>query len=316
MTNLTLPKLRGILVAVTTPFIPDGTAVDEPVLRAQVDRLIAAGVHGLVPTGSTGEFTTLSPAEYRRVIELHVQAAAGRVPVVPGIGALSTTEAISLAQHAERVGADAVMVVPPFYGGLPWGSLVAFLRAVTEAITIPIMYYNIPAATGVRLGADELAALGRIDGIAWLKDTSGDAVTLTDLLVNRADSIKAFNGWDTLTFMGLCLGAEASVWGAAGIVPELAVALWEAVAEQGDLARGRAIWKHLWAISDFLESVEYAPGVKVGCELVGFPVGPARAPAQPVSTADRARFAEILRDAEAFRVAEGIGTASGVAVQA
>src|SRR6478609_11755983 len=117
MTRRTV-QLKGVLVAATTPFTADGSAVDEPTLAAQADRLIEAGVHGLVPCGTTGEFTTLSPTEHRRVIELYVQSAAGRVPVIAGVGALSTAEAISLAQHAERVGADAIMLVPPFYDPL------------------------------------------------------------------------------------------------------------------------------------------------------------------------------------------------------
>jgi dihydrodipicolinate synthase/N-acetylneuraminate lyase len=289
--------LRGILVAVTTPFTPDGDSLDEATLRAQVDRLVAAGVHGLVPTGTTGEFMTLTPEEYRRVIELYVESAAGRVPVIAGVGSLSTRGAIELAQHAEKVGADAVMVVPPFYDPLDFATLKSFLTAVADSISIPIVYYNVPGATGIRLTADEIAELGDIDGVDYLKDTSGDAVTLADLLASRGDRIKAFNGWDTLTFFGIASGAEASVWGAAGIVPELAVELWEALAEKGDLARGRELWQHLWAISDFLESVNYVAGIKAGLELTGHPVGPPRLPIQPLPAEQRERFASILRAA-------------------
>lgn len=286
--------LRGILVAVTTPFTADASAVDEQVLASQVDRLVGAGVHGLVPCGTTGEFTTLSPEEYRRVIELYVTAAAGRVPVVAGIGALSTAGAIDLARHAERVGADAIMLVPPFYDPLDFGMLTAFLTAVAESITLPIVYYNVPGATGIRLSADQIAELGDIDGVDYLKDTSGDAVTLADLLASRGDKIKAFNGWDTLTFFGLASGAEASVWGTAGVVPELAVQLWETLAERGDLPKARELWQDLWAISDFLESVNYVAGIKAGLELIGHPAGPARLPIQPLPPAERERFAAIL----------------------
>lgn len=286
--------LSGILVAATTPFTADAGAIDEEVLANQVDRLVAAGVHGLVPCGTTGEFTTLSPEEHRRVIELYVTAAAGRVPVVAGVGSLSTQGAIDLAQHAERVGADAVMLVPPFYDPLDFTTLKAFLASVAESIAVPIVYYNVPGATGIRLTADQIAELGEIDGVDYLKDTSGDAVTLTDLLVSRTGSIKAFNGWDTLTFFGLASGAEASVWGAANVVPELAVELWDTVAVKGDLVRGRELWQDLWAISDFLESVNYVAGVKAGLELIGHPAGPARLPIQPLPAEERERFAAIL----------------------
>ena len=295
-------RLEGILVAVTTPFTADASAIDEEALAAQADRLINAGVHGLVPCGTTGEFTTLSVEEHKRVIELYVAAAAGRVPIVAGVGSLSTKGAIDLAQHAERIGADAIMLVPPFYDPLDFATLKAFLTAVAESITLPIVYYNVPGATGIRLTADQIAELGEIDGIDYLKDTSGDAVTLTDLLVNRTDKIKAFNGWDTLTFFGMASGAEAAVWGAAGVVPELAVELWDTLAEKGDLVRARELWKDLWAISDFLESVNYVAGIKAGLELIGHPVGPARFPIQPLPTEERERFAAILAKAAVLPV--------------
>jgi dihydrodipicolinate synthase/N-acetylneuraminate lyase len=297
MSSRTKKDLRGILVAVTTPFTEDGSAVDEPALQRQVERLVSAGVHGLVPTGTTGEFTTLSPEEYRRVIELYVKGADGRIPVVAGIGALSTQGAIDLAQHAENVGADAVMLVPPFYDPLDFTTLKSFLGAVAASITIPIVYYNVPGATGVKLGAAEIAELGDIEGVDYLKDTSGDAVTLADLLASRTDRIKAFNGWDTLTFFGIASGAEASVWGTAGVVPELAVEFWNALAEEKDLERARELWKHLWAISDFLESVNYVAGIKAGLELIGEPAGPPRLPILPLAAEERERFAGILREA-------------------
>ena len=289
--------LHGILAAVTTPFTPDGAGVDEPALRAHADRLIAAGVHGLVTTGSTGEFSTLTPQEYRRVIEAYVEVAGRRVPVVAGVGALSTRGAIDLAQHAERVGADAIMLLPPFYGGADLATLRAFVTAVAEAISIPIVYYNIPSHTGTRLTAREIADLADIPGLDYLKDTSGDAVALTELLVEHGDRIQTFNGWDTLTFYGLAAGCRAVVWGVANVVPELTVQLWETLAVKGDLATAREQWKHLWAVSDFLESVDYAGGVKAGLEIVGHPAGPARPPVQPLPAHDRERLTRILEAA-------------------
>ena len=289
--------LHGILAAVPTPFTPDAAGVDEPVLRAHAERLVTAGVHGLVTTGSTGEFSTLTPQEYRRVVEAYVEVAGGRVPVVAGIGALSTSGAIELAQHAERVGADAIMLLPPFYGGVDLATLRAFLTAVAGSISIPVVYYNIPASTGTRLSAAEIAGLADIPGLDYLKDTSGDAVALTELLLAHGDRIKAFNGWDTLTFYGLAAGAKASVWGAANIVPQLAVQLWETLAVKADLVAAREQWRHLWAISDFLESVDYVAGVKAGLEIVGHPAGPARPPVQPLPAAERERFARILEAA-------------------
>ena len=287
-------EIRGILAAVVTPFTADGSAIDEDNLRAQVDRLVDAGIHALVPTGSTGEFASLSFDEHKRVIELYVEAAAGRVPVIAGIGGLTNQITIELAKHAKQVGADALMVVPPFYEPLGFEDVKFFLTSVSEAADLPIVYYNIPGITGAKLSPAELAELGEIENVNYLKDTSGDAIALTDLLVNHSGKIKAFNGWDTLTFVGIASGAEAAVWGAAGIVPEQAVELWNVLAEKKDLDAGRELWAKLWRLADFLESVNYIAGVKAGLELVGSPAGPPRLPARPLSDENRAALKEIL----------------------
>src|SRR5919199_5272596 len=159
---------HGVLPALITPFTEDGAAIDAQALAANVERLIGAGVGGLVPGGSTGEFTTLTNSERRQLTEVTVEAAAGRVPVVAGTGALSTRETVELSVHAEASGATAVMIVPPFYDPLSWRELLAHYAAVAEAISIPIMYYNIPGASGVRLTVEQFAELRAIAGVTSL----------------------------------------------------------------------------------------------------------------------------------------------------
>src|ERR687890_1549135 len=127
---------HGVLPALITPFTDDGEAIDPRALAAIADRLIAAGVGGLVPGGSTGEFTTLTNAERRQLIETTVDAAAGRVPVVAGTSALSTRETVELSVHAEQAGSAAVMIIPPFYDALSWRELLAHYTAVAERISI------------------------------------------------------------------------------------------------------------------------------------------------------------------------------------
>src|SRR5215217_1930801 len=200
---------HGVLPALITPFTEDGSAVDAEALAAIVDRLVGAGVAGLVPGGSTGEFTTLSHGERRELVEATVEAAAGRVPVIAGSGALSTRETVQLSVHAERAGAAAVMIVPPFYDALAWRELLAHYTAVADAIDIPIMYYNLPSATGVTLTAAQLRELP----ITCLKDTGGDATAATELI--QTDGPTLLNGWDTLTFAALAAGVRAIVWGTA-----------------------------------------------------------------------------------------------------
>ena len=271
-------RFHGVLPALITPFTDDGAHVDADSLAAIVERLVAAGVGGLVPAGSTGEFTTLTNAERRQVVEAAVEAAAGRVPVVAGTGALSTRETVELSVHAERSGAAAVMVVPPFYGGLSWRELVAHYAAVAERISIPIMYYNIPAASGVTLDTEQLSELRRVAGVTSLKDTSGDAVAATELIQAGERVPTLLNGWDTLTFAALAAGARAVVWGAASILPEQCVALHRLLIDEIDLPAARELWSRLWPLCRFLESQSYAAAVKAACALVGDTTGPVRAP--------------------------------------
>lgn len=289
--------LHGVLVALVTPLTSDAADIDVPVLREHVDRLIGAGVHGLVPGGSTGEFTALSLAERKQLTEECVKAADGRVPVVAGTGALSTAEAVELGRHAAEVGAAALMVVPPFYDAPNLEEVKEHLAAVHTASGLPVVYYNIPSASGVRLSAAEIAELGSVPGVDYLKDTSGDAVSLSELLVAHADRITAFNGWDTLTFFGMASGAKGAVWGATNVIPELSMRLWDAVAVRGDLAEGRELWAKIWPICNFLESYNYAAAVKTGLELVGHPAGPVRKPFNLLDDEPRAQFRQLLAHA-------------------
>ncbi|CAO1633179.1 unnamed protein product [Parajaminaea phylloscopi] len=288
-------QLTGIIAAVPTPFTADGKQVDVEAIKATTERLIAAGVHGLVPTGTTGEFHVLSDDEYKVVIKGYVDAAAGRIPVVPGLGKMTTQAAIETAKFCEQAGAAAVMVVPPFYDPLPYSTLKKFLADVCDSINIPLMYYNLPGATGINLNADQIRELGQIKGLDYLKDTSGNAKEQTDVITQHKEgSVVLFNGWDTLTFSALALGGTAAIWGVASICPKECVEFFETLAVQGDLKKAREQWKFLWAVSDFLESVAYPSGIKAGLEIVGASCGPIRSPAEPLSKEDYKRFEGIL----------------------
>src|SRR5919197_81477 len=279
---------HGVLPALITPFTEDGSAIDAQALAANVERLIGAGVGGLVPGGSTGEFTTLTHAERRRLTEVTVASAAGRVPVVAGTGALSRREPVELGVHAEGAGAPGVMIAPPFYDPLPWRELLAHYTAVAEAIDIPIMYYNLPSASGVTLTAEQLRELP----IACLKDTGGDATAATELI--QTDGPTLLNGWDTLTFAALAAGVRAVVWGVASILPERCVELHRLLIDDIVLPAARELWARLWPLCQFLESQSYPAAVKAACRLVGDTTGPVRAPLLPLDDAATSELAAVL----------------------
>jgi 4-hydroxy-tetrahydrodipicolinate synthase len=282
---------HGVLPALITPFTEDGSAIDTGALAANVERMVGAGVGGLVPGGSTGEFTTLTHAERRELVELTVAAAAGRVPVVAGTGALSTRETVELSVHAERAGAAAVMIVPPFYEALSWRELLAYYTAVADRIAIPIMYYNLPSASGVRLTPAQLAELP----VSCLKDTGGDAVAATELI--HGDGPTLLNGWDTLTFAALAAGVRAVVWGVASIVPEQCVELHRLLIDDIDLPAARKLWARLWPLCQFLEGQSYPAAVKTACSLVGDTTGPVRRPLLPLDHATTSELSALVDNA-------------------
>jgi 4-hydroxy-tetrahydrodipicolinate synthase len=273
--------LRGILPAMITPFTSDGP-VDTVALARHTRYLIDAGVGGLIPGGSTGEFAALSNSERKLVHATVVEAAKRDVPVIVQTGALTSAEAIDLGQHAEQTGADGVMVVPPFYDPLTFAEIKAYYTEVASAISLPVMLYHIPGVTGQKLTPAQIGELAEIPGIASIKDSGGDASALTETLELYGDRLQVCNGWDTLTFYGLAAGARASVWGAANIFPELAVELYDTLAVRGDLSAARKTWSRLYPVVAFLEAEHYTPRVKAACELAGVPVGAPRPPSLPV----------------------------------
>ena len=301
-------SFEGVLPALITPFTDDGSAPDLEALRTLVERCIDGGVSGVVSTGSTGEFMTLTSDERREVTEAVVGAAAGRVPAIAGTGALSTAETIALSVHAEAAGAAAVMIVPPFYTPLLWEELVAHFAAVADRISIPIMYYNLPSATGITLTAERLAELKRVAGVTAFKDTGGDAIAATAFFQSTDDLPALLNGSDTLTFSALAAGVRGVVWGAASFIPGPCVELHRLLIEEDRLADARALWARIWPVCDFLESVDYAAGVKAACRHVGISTGPVRPPLLDLSSAQRATLAGLVD-----RVHEGTVSDRGAA---
>lgn len=291
-----MANLHGIMVALITPFTDDKTKIDESRLETHIEHMIQAGIHGLVPGGSTGEFTTLSNSERKQLTELCVKYAAGRVPVVAGTGSTSSAEAIELSVHAAQGGAAAVMVVPPFYDPVNLEQLHEMLSEIHTASKLPIVFYNIPSASGLTLSPAEIAGLSKV-GVRYLKDTSGNAPALTELIFGLSDQITTFNGWDTLTFYGLAAGCPGGVWGAANIIPELAVRLWDAVAVKGDLKLGRELWAKAWPVCRFLEAHNYAAAVKTGVELTGQSTGGLRKPFALLNAELMAELKQLLQNA-------------------
>lgn len=280
----------------TTPMTDDGAAVDENTLRELTERTIQAGVHGLVPCGSTGEFAALSSDERRRVVEVVLDQAAGRVPVVPHVGAMSTQEAITHAKHAEAAGAAGLMVVAPYYEPLDLEETKKYFLDVAGAVSVPIMVYNLPVATGVNLEPGEVAALARqAENIQYVKDTSGDFSQAARLIHDHGDVLSTFVGWDTLYLAALVEGGAGSVNGAANFIAPQLVDIYNKI-KAGQLTAAKSTWDGIFPLMQFLVSGGYVAAVKAALRILGYPAGSARSPIGDLPAERKTELEQILKN--------------------
>jgi len=211
-------NLMGVHPALVTPF-RDG-AVDEDALRALVDRVIDGGVSGLVPCGTTGESVTLDDAEHRQVVRVVVEQAAGRVPVIAGAGTVSTRHSIHLAQQAKDAGADALLLVCPYYNRPTQAGLEAHFRAILAAVPLPSVLYNIPGRTGIDLAVDTLERLGDVPEIVAVKEATGNVQRSQQILARCGDRFAVLSGDDSLTLPVLSVGGAGVISVTANAFPE------------------------------------------------------------------------------------------------
>lgn len=220
------PLFRGVIPALVTPF-RDG-AVDEKAFVALVERQIAGGVHGLVPVGTTGETSTLSHDEHRRVVELCVRTAAGRVPVIAGAGSNSTEEAIELVRHAKTVGADAALVVTPYYNRPSQEGLYAHYAAINDAVQLPVLVYNVPGRTSVDISNEVLGRLSVLPNIVGIKDATGDLTRATmQRLVCGSDWVM-LSGDDPTALGYMAHGGHGCISVTANVAPDLCATFYNA----------------------------------------------------------------------------------------
>lgn len=232
-------RFSGALTALVTPFAADGS-IDKGRIRALVERQIAAGIHGLVPCGTTGEAPTLDLVEHARVIEIVVDAAAGRVPVMAGVGSNNTKVAITNAKRAQDAGAQGVLVTTPYYNKPTQRGLVAHFTAVADAVPgVEVCVYDVPGRTAVRLSHSTLLACAAHPGITAIKDATGDIVHASRLASALPDGVSLLSGDDPTLFPFLCVGGHGSISVTANVLPAEWVALVEA-GRAGDVPTARA----------------------------------------------------------------------------
>ncbi len=287
------PAFTGSLPALVTPF--EGGRIDEDALRALVEWQIESGSSGLVPVGTTGESPTVSHDEHKRVVEIVIAQAKGRVPVIAGAGSNNTTEAIDLAVHAERAGAQAVLVVTPYYNKPTQEGMYQHFKAVNDAIGIPIIIYNIPPRSVVDMSVETMARLYELKNIAGVKDATANLARVSQQRHAMGPDFIQLSGEDMTALAYMAAGGHGCISVVANVAPQLCAELMTA-ALKGDYAGALKIQDRLVPLHDAIFKEPGLAGAKHGLALLGRIQEEVRLPLLPVT----APTGKIIRDAMVF----------------
>ncbi|HVP28903.1 MAG TPA: 4-hydroxy-tetrahydrodipicolinate synthase [Myxococcota bacterium] len=284
---------EGVYTALVTPF-RDG-AVDERALRELVDLQVSAGIDGLVPCGSTGEAATLSHAEHRRVIEVVVSAARGRVPVLAGTGSNSTSEALALTRHAKEAGADGALLISPYYNRPTQEGIVAHYAQIAREAAFPLVVYNIPIRTSSNILPPTMARLAEIEQIVGVKESSGSLDQMAHVIASCPESFVVLSGDDSLTLPLLAIGGRGVISTTSNVAPSEMVGLVRAF-RAGDLARARDLHYRLLPLFDALFCETNPIPVKAALALRGLVRDEIRLPLTPITPPSRDRLQAVMKE--------------------
>lgn len=289
-------RFEGIIPPMLTPFKKNG-GLDIQKLRDFVDYLIEGGVHGLFPSASSGEFSTMTLQERKKVIETVIDHNDGRLKVVPGTGSSSLKEVIDLSGFVEDKGGDGVIIITPYYLKPDQEGLIDFYGEVAESIDLPIILYELPSATGVKFEADTVAELAeKHDNIVGMKDSSGDFELVMSILDKTPSDFDLLQGIDSLLLPSFMMGCSGGVPGSSNIRPEFAVKVYE-LYQNNKLKEARQVQKELLSpLSRFSKSAGVFPaGYKASSKEVGINLGKPRKPIRDLTISEYDELSDKLR---------------------
>jgi 4-hydroxy-tetrahydrodipicolinate synthase len=284
---------KGAIVAMVTPF--RNGKVDEEALRRLIEEQIAGGTDGIAPCGTTGESTTLSHEEHDRVIEITVEAAGKRVPVIAGTGSNSTEEAIRLTKHAWKAGADAALIVCPYYNRPTQEGLYLHYRAIAEEVPIPVIVYNIPGRTGTNMLTETLARLAEIPNIVGVKEASGSLKQMSDVVRLCGPDFSVLSGDDIFTLGLLAIGGNGVISVISNVVPGDMAAMVDAFAA-GDLSKARALHHRMSPLIDALFIETNPIPVKAALAMMGKIAYELRLPLCRLAEKNEAALKKVMQD--------------------
>jgi 4-hydroxy-tetrahydrodipicolinate synthase len=285
--------IEGVLPALITPFTKDNR-VDKDGIRQNIEFLVDGGVSGVVPCGTTGEAATLSIKEHEKVIEYAVEFSS--VPVVAGTGSNNTTEALELTKYAQDAGADAVLLITPYYNKPNDSGMLKHFMTIAESVDIPIIIYNVPSRTGINLKPELTAKLAKVSNIVGIKEASGSLDQITRIFeLTKGEDFAVLSGDDGLTLPILSIGGTGVISVVANVAPKLVVSMIEAF-RNGDWEKARELHLTLAPLirAMFLETNPIP--VKKAVELIGLPAGNLRLPLAPISTDNEKKLKAALND--------------------
>jgi 4-hydroxy-tetrahydrodipicolinate synthase len=269
-------KPEGILPALVTPFTDDGKTVDEERLRGLVNHCIELGVHGVVPCGTTGEFVNLTTEEKKHVIKTVIDEVNGRVKVVAGTGASGTNEAVEMTKYAKDVGADAALIVTPFYLKPADRGIYEHYFTITSEVDLPVILYNIPQCTGLPLPWQMVEDLAQIPNIVGVKDSSGQLSFILAVLEKVRDKINVLCGHDEVVIAALAAGCSGAILASANVIPDVWVQIYNHV-KNGELQKARELQYKVQKIARIIAG-SGAVGTKEALNMMKIKVGPVRKP--------------------------------------
>jgi 4-hydroxy-tetrahydrodipicolinate synthase len=294
-----MPPFKGSITALITPF--KNGEVDAKAFQQLVDWQIDQGTHGLVPVGTTGESPTLSHEEHKRVIELCIESAGGRVPVIAGTGSNCTSEAVALTRHAKEAGADGVLVVTPYYNKPTQEGLYLHYKAINDAADIPIIIYNIPSRSIVDMSVETMTRLFKLPNIAGLKDATANMARVSQQRAALGTEFVQLSGEDATALGFMAHGGQGCISVTANIAPALC-SEFQLACLGGNFKRALELQDRLMPLHDAL-FVESSPGpVKYAAEKLGLCSGETRLPLAPLAASSKAKVDAALAKVGLFFV--------------
>ncbi len=291
-----MKKMHGIIAVTVTPFLEDGK-IDYAAAEKHLEKLIAAGVHGFLPLGATGEFASLSMDERKAYAEFFIKKVNGRAPVMIGAVSMNVDDTLEVARRAASIGADALMILPPPGLHPSQEEIYRFYQHISAKVTLPVMVYNNPGSAGVDIDPETMERIATLPHMEYLKESTADIKRLTRAVDTVGDKLVVFCGCENLAYESFVMGARGWICVCANVAPAMSVKLFELLTQKGDLVEARALYRKLLPLLRLLEDTgELWQVAKYALHKQGIGTGALRLPRGPISASSKAAVDALLAE--------------------